>query len=79
MSPASAHQTTTETTIHPPGGSTITAFEYQQHIQIVCSITENSDIVDTLWTIHTASDLDNGKIYVCTATEMHHNVMYTCH
>ena len=49
--------------IHPMGGS-VTAFEYQQHIEIVCRIMEGGEVRQTIWTMHTANDLDGGIIRV---------------
>lgn len=45
-------------TTDPESGSVITAFEYQNHIVIQCRISEGGDLLNTIWTAYTASDLD---------------------
>ena len=47
-------------TADPPSGSVITAFEYQQHIEIKCEITEGGTVIDTLWALRTVLDMDGG-------------------
>ena len=53
-------------TISPMGGS-VTAFEYQQHIQLECRITEGGEVRQTLWTLqNTSNDLAGGSyVYIC--------------
>ena len=50
-------------TTNPESGSTIKAYEYEYNISIMCQIREDGILVNTVWTINIASDLEEG---MCT-------------
>ena len=60
-------------TTNPETGSVITAFEYQQHIEIECVFREGVTVINTVWRIQFASDLDNGMIVY-----MYIHCIYVC-
>lgn len=45
-------------TTNPASGSVIIAFEYQEHIEIQCSFSEGMTVVNTVWTLQLANDME---------------------